>query len=383
LEETSTETVLDVVDLRTHFLTPLGRVRAVDGVSLTLQRGKTLGIVGESGSGKTIFARSVMNLLPKENVIRSGRVLFMGRDLIGVDDKQMRQLCGADIAMVFQDPISSLNPVMTIGKQITESLRLHLKMSRSEAHVTAVTLLRSVNIPEPERRFDEYPHQLSGGMRQRVMIAIALACGPRLLFADEPTTALDVTVQAEILNLLQDQQADRFMAMVLITHDLGVVAGRTDDIAVMYAGRIVEQAPTDVLFAQMRHPYTEALMRSIPRIEDPSHTRLRVITGRPPDLIEPPPGCKFAPRCPYAQERCRDEEPVLTEVGSRGHRLACHFPIGTPDNIAGLEANISAGIPQAVALLEGRNDVALNELLAAETAADQPDWSGGDSTADD
>jgi peptide/nickel transport system ATP-binding protein len=171
--------------------------------------------------------------------------------------------------------------------------------------------------------------------------------------------------------------------MVLITHDLGVVAGRTDDIAVMYAGRIVEQAPTEVLFAQMQHPYTEALMRSIPRIEDPSHTRLRVITGRPPDLIAPPPGCKFAPRCPYAQERCRHEEPTLIEVGARGHRLACHFPIGTPDSVAGLEANISAGLPQAVALLEGREDVALNELLAAETAADQADWSGGESTTDE
>ncbi len=294
------ESLLDVVDLTTHFLTPRGRVRAVDGVSLSLRRGMTLGVVGESGSGKTIFARSVMNLLPRENVVRSGRVMFLGRDLMGLDDKEMRQLCGKDIAMVFQDPISSLNPVMTIGKQITETLRLHLKMSRADAKETAITLLRSVNIPEAARRFAEYPHQLSGGMRQRVMIALALACGPRLLFADEPTTALDVTVQAEILNLLQDQQTDRFMTMVLVTHDLGVVAGRTDEIAVMYAGRIVEQAPTHVLFSEMRHPYTDALLRSIPQVENPSHTRLRVILGRPPDLVDPPPGCKFAPRCPYA-----------------------------------------------------------------------------------
>jgi peptide/nickel transport system ATP-binding protein len=387
VEEAESETLLEVTDLKTHFLTPRGRVRAVDGVSLTLKRGTTLGVVGESGSGKTIFARSVMNLLPKENVIRSGKVTFMGRDLIGLPDKEMRRLCGADIAMVFQDPISSLNPVMTIGKQITESLKIHLKMRKSEAHITAVTLLRSVNIPEAERRFDEYPHQLSGGMRQRVMIALALACGPRLLFADEPTTALDVTVQAEILNLLQDQQTDRFMAMVLVTHDLGVVAGRTDEIAVMYAGRIVEQAPTSVLFSHMLHPYTEALLRSIPKVEDPSHTRLRVITGRPPDLTDPPPGCKFAPRCPYVQDRCRVEEPKLVATGSRGHTFACHFPLGTEENVAGLEANIAAGLPQAIALLdaEGSGEVDLSALLAADPASEAVDWSGeeGGSTDDD
>jgi len=387
VEEAEAETLLEVTDLKTHFLTPRGRVRAVDGVSLILKRGTTLGIVGESGSGKTIFARSVMNLLPKENVIRSGEVTFMGRDLIGLPDKEMRRLCGADIAMVFQDPISSLNPVMTIGKQITESLKIHLKMRKAEAKITAVTLLRSVNIPEAERRFDEYPHQLSGGMRQRVMIALALACGPRLLFADEPTTALDVTVQAEILNLLQDQQTDRFMAMVLVTHDLGVVAGRTDEIAVMYAGRIVEQAPTSVLFSHMLHPYTEALLRSIPKVEDPSHTRLRVITGRPPDLTDPPPGCKFAPRCPYVQERCRVEEPTLTVTGSRGHRFACHFPLGTEENAAGLEANIAAGLPQAVALLdaEGAGEIDLSALLAADTLNETVEWAGGegDTTDDD
>ncbi len=364
------ELLLQVTDLKTHFLTPRGRVRAVDGVTVSLNRGITLGVVGESGSGKTIFARSIMNLLPKENVVRSGRVEFMGRDLMKLDGDEMRKLCGSDIAMIFQDPMSSLNPVMTIGKQITESLRLHLKMSRGEAKLTAVTLLRSVNIPEPERRFDEYPHQLSGGMRQRVMIALALACGPRLLFADEPTTALDVTVQSEILNLLQDQQSDRFMAMVLVTHDLGVVAGRTDEIAVMYAGRIVEQAPTPVLFARMRHPYTEALLRSIPKLDNPSHTRLRVIIGRPPDLVSPPPGCKFSPRCPYAQERCKVEEPPLETVGSRGHRFACWYPLGTPENAAALEANLAAGVPQALAMLdstEGELDHTMD--FAAEAAA--------------
>ena len=316
--------------------------------------GTTLGIVGESGSGKTIFSRSVMNLLPKENVRRSGSVMFMGQELMDLDDKAMRRLCGADIAMVFQDPMSSLNPVMTIGKQITESLRLHLGMSRTRPRITAVTLLRSVNIPEAERRFDEYPHQLSGGMRQRVMIALALACGPRLLFADEPTTALDVTVQAEILNLLQDQQTDRFMAMVLVTHDLGVVAGRTDEIAVMYAGRIVEQAPTAVLFSKMRHPYTEALLRSIPKIDNPSHTRLRVITGRPPTCSTRRPAARSrrAARTSAiaAASRCRRS----SSTGSRGHRFACFHPLGSPENAEALERNLAAGLPQAVALLDRR-----------------------------
>jgi peptide/nickel transport system ATP-binding protein len=251
---------------------------------------------------------------------------------VGLDDREMRALLGNELAMVFQDPLSSLNPVMTIGKQITEALRLQAGMSRKEARLTAIALLRSVGIPEPERRLAEYPHLLSGGMRQRVMIALALACGPKLLFADEPTTALDVTVQAQILNLLQDNQADRYMAMVLVTHDLGVVAGRTDEIAVMYGGRIVEQAPTSVLFSRMRHPYTEALLRSIPRVENPSHTRLDVIGGRPPDLINPPPGCAFSDRCPYAQDDCRTEAPILEEGPEPGHRFACFHPLG--DNVA-------------------------------------------------
>jgi peptide/nickel transport system ATP-binding protein len=362
--------LLEVSDLKTHFLTPRGRVRAVDGVDLSLARGMTLGVVGESGSGKTILARSIMNLLPKQNVRRSGRVMLMGRDLIGLSDREMRELCGTEMAMVFQDPMSSLNPVMTIGKQITESLRLHLAMTRRAARVSAVAMLRSVNIPEPERRFDEYPHQLSGGMRQRVMIALALACGPRLLFADEPTTALDVTVQAEILNLLQDNQRDRFMAMVLVTHDLGVVAGRTDEIAVMYAGRIVEQARTAVLFSRMRHPYTEALFRSIPRVEDPSHTRLRVISGRPPDLIDPPPGCAFATRCPYVHERCRVEAPRLEASGLDGHRFACFAPLGTPLNAAALERNLAAGLPQSLAMADTSRDPVVVD--------DEQRWRGGD-----
>ncbi len=345
--------LLEVSNLRTHFLTAGGRVRAVDDVSFSLERGKTLGVVGESGSGKTVLSRSIMNLLPRHNVHREGSVRFEGEELLGRSDKEMRSIWGKELAMIFQDPMSSLNPVMKIGKQITESLRLHLGIDRKEAKLVAVQLLRSVNIPEPEKRFDEFPHQLSGGMRQRVMIAVAMACGPKLLFADEPTTALDVTVQAQILNLLQDQQTERFMAMVLVTHDLGVVAGRTDEIAVMYGGRLAEKAPTNSLFVNMKHPYTQALLRSIPRVENPSHTRLQVIGGRPPDLINPPKGCPFSLRCPYVQARCHEERPELTPAAVPGHDFACHFPLGTPENEAALEANLAAGLPQTLASVEG------------------------------
>ena len=344
--------LLEVRDLKTHFITPLGRVRAVNGVSFALDRGKTLGIVGESGSGKTVLSRSVMNLLPKNNVVREGLVNFEGRDITGLSPKEMRQVWGIDIAMVFQDPMTSLNPVVKVGRQITESLRFHLDLDKNEAHQTAVELLRSVNIPEPEKRVDEYPHQLSGGMRQRVTIAIALACGPKLLMADEPTTALDVTVQAQILDLLHRQQRERDMGMVLVTHDLGVVAGRTDEIIVMYGGNVVEKAPTPVLFSQMKMPYTEALLRSIPRLENESHTRLKIIGGRPPDLINPPKGCNFSPRCPYAQPKCHEEEPPLVDAASPGHQYACWFPVGTPENRAAFERNIEAQLPQTLVTLE-------------------------------
>jgi len=319
--------LLDVADLHTTFSTAAGTLHAVGGVSLQLARGQTLGIVGESGSGKTILTRSIMGLLPADAKV-SGSVRFNGRETVDASEADRRALWGPGIALVFQDPMTSLNPVMRVGTQVIEGMRVHLGLSRSEARTRAVALLRSVGIPEPQRRMRQYPHELSGGMRQRVMIAIALACDPLLLLADEPTTALDVTVQAQILDLLASVQRGRSMAMILVTHDLGVVAGRTDAVAVMYAGRIVEYAPTRTLFANVRMPYTEALLRSIPRLDQPSHARLAAIPSRAPTLIEPPPGCAFAPRCPYAQEQCRTETPVLRSDGDPDHTFACWFPVG-------------------------------------------------------
>ncbi len=286
--------LLAVDDLVTHFRTDRGMVRAVDGVSFALERGQTLGIVGESGSGKTVLSRSIMGLLPPKNVVSTAATCgSRAATSTALSAEEMRTVWGAEIAMVFQDPMTSLNPVMRIGTQVTEGLRVHLDMDKERANETAVALLKSVGIPEPERRLRQYPFELSGGMRQRVTIAIAIACGPKLLIADEPTTALDVTVQAQILNLLQDKQRERHMAMILVTHDLGVVAGRTDHIAVMYAGKIVEKAPTAKLFTEMRMPYTEALIKSIPKPEQPSHTRLLAITGRPPDLVQPADGLQL------------------------------------------------------------------------------------------
>jgi peptide/nickel transport system ATP-binding protein len=321
--------LLVVDDVRTHFRTSRGLIRAVDGVSFTLDGGRTLGIVGESGSGKTVLSRSIMGLLPLRNTeTPTGQVLFKGKDLRAAPRKELQRIWGCDVAVVFQDPMTSLNPVMKIGKQMTESMRRHLKISQSEANTRAIELLRSVDINEPDRRLEQYPHQLSGGMRQRVTIAMALGCGPELLIADEPTTALDVTVQAQILDLLQTQQRQRNMAMIIVTHDLGVVAGRTDEIIVMYAGQVVEKAQTRDLFKSVRMPYTEALLKSIPRIEDNVDTRLKVIPGRPPDLASPPRGCRFAPRCSYTQTKCIEEPPPLVSEGD--HQYRCWFPIGTP-----------------------------------------------------
>ena len=344
--------LLEVDDLKTYFRTPRGLVRAVDGVSFTLDRGRTLGLVGESGCGKSVLSRSIMGLLPS-TADRSGEIRFGGIRLDELGPKALRDYWGTQLAMVFQDPMTSLNPVMKIGRQIAESLEVHTDMDKDQIRETALALLRSVHIPEAERRLNQYPHELSGGMRQRVVIAIALACGPAMLFADEPTTALDVTVQAQILDLLGEQQRERDMAVVLVSHDLGVVAGRTHDIAVMYAGQIVEIAPTRTLFSEVRMPYTEALLQSAPRVENPSHTRLAVIGGRPPDLIDPPKGCRFAARCPYVQPRCREEQPPLVEADTPGHLFRCWYPVGTDKGREALEKNLAAELPQAEAAVTG------------------------------
>jgi len=326
----SERTVLEVDNLEVSFNTSRGPLRAVQGVSLHLDQGKTLGIVGESGSGKTVLSRAIMGLLPKASTRQTGSVRYKGTEILNAPDDELRKLWSTHIAMVFQDPMTSLNPVQRIGNQITEPLRIHLNLSKSEAKETAISLLMQVGIPSPLERYAAYPAQLSGGMRQRVVIAIALACAPRLLLADEPTTGLDVTVQAQILDLLAQLQHDRDMAMILVTHDLGVVATRTDEIIVMYAGNVVERAPTNVLFKSMAMPYTEALLNSMPRLSNPSHTRLTAIEGRPPDLLHPPSGCPFSPRCPYAQDKCHVDKPPLVEAAP-GHSYACWYPLTAPD----------------------------------------------------
>jgi peptide/nickel transport system ATP-binding protein len=321
--------MLEVTDLATHFRTPRGTVRAVDGISFSIERGDALGIVGESGSGKSVLSRTIMGILAKDgSVVTRGRILFEGRDLLTLSEAEMRKVRGKDIAMVFQDPMSSLNPVKTIGSQIGEVLTRHLGLRGREADAKSIELLMSVGIPSAAERLRHYPHQLSGGMRQRVAIAIALACEPKLLIADEPTTALDVTIQAQILDLLQRQRIARNMAMILISHDLGVVAGNTDAIAVMYAGQMVERASTRSLFRGCRMPYTEALIRSAPNLLDPPHTRLRAISGRPPDMVGPPPGCRFGPRCDYATGVCRTTQPALSTDADGGHVYACWHPVG-------------------------------------------------------
>lgn len=318
--------VLDVVDLSVQFTTLAGTVRAVEEVSLSLHAGETLGIVGESGSGKSVLARGIMGLNLGKNAGRSGRVVLQGDDITALAPARLRPIWGSRVAMVFQDPMTSLNPVMSIGRQLMEPVRFHLRYGRRQARQHALELLSSVGIPDPRRRFHDYPHQLSGGMRQRVVIALAISCNPALVLADEPTTALDVTVQAQILSLLAQLQRERGMAMILISHDLSVVSGRTDQLAVMYAGRIVEQGPSNSVLAHPRMPYTEALLQAIPKLEDSPHSRSMTIPGRPPNPVEKPTGCAFADRCRYAKPRCRDESPPLGE-DSPGYRYSCWFPL--------------------------------------------------------
>ena len=323
--ETSTEDsdtpILVVTDLKTQFAVPAGSVKAVDGVSFSLGRGRTLGVVGESGSGKTVLSRSIMGLNVASNATTTGSVLYDGQELVGRTPKQMKRLWGDDMAMVFQDPMTTLNPVVKVGRQLTEHMRLHLDISKTEARTRAVELLRSVRIPEPDARFENYPHQMSGGMRQRVCIAMALACSPDLLFADEPTTALDVTVQHQILNLLAQQQRERHMTMILVTHDLGVVAGMSDRVHVMYAGRIVEAAGAEDLFRAPEHPYTRGLLASVPRLDGELGSSLASIPGQPPDLAALPPGCAFEPRCAWRTDACVRERPELREVKAEGDAL--------------------------------------------------------------
>jgi len=317
--------LLEVKNLQTQFFTQDGVVKAVDNVSFYVMPGETLGVVGESGSGKSITGLSIMRLIPSPpGKIVNGEVVFNGKDIIKMSDEQVRAIRGNDIAMIFQDPMTSLNPVLTINRQISESLQLHMGMNKSQARARSVELLEMVGIPNATERVDQYPHQFSGGMRQRVMIAMALSCNPKLLIADEPTTALDVTIQAQILDLMRTLQSETGAGVIMITHSMGVVAGMADRVQVMYAGHIVETASTNEIFANPRHPYTVGLMKSIPRLDARSKEKLQPIRGLPPDLIDLPDMCPFVPRCNYAREKCEQKNPPLLEV-SPGHFSACWF----------------------------------------------------------
>jgi oligopeptide/dipeptide ABC transporter ATP-binding protein len=314
--------LLEVKSLQTSFFTDVGEVRAVDGVSFAVEPGKLMGIVGESGSGKTATVLSIMRLLPETARIVGGEVVFEGRDLLKLPEPEMRAVRGAQIAMIFQEPMTSLNPVFTVGNQVGEAIRLHQHTSRPETRDRAIEALRLVGIADPERRVDDYPHQLSGGMRQRVMIAMALACNPRLLIADEPTTALDVTIQAQILDLIRELQSRLGLGVILVTHDLGIVAEYADDVTILYAARVMEQAPAHELFRNPLNPYTRGLLASIPGVGGHRRTRLQAIPGSIPSAIEPPPGCRFNPRCSMAIPQCSEAQPPLTERGP-AHHVAC------------------------------------------------------------
>ncbi|MBS1789905.1 MAG: ABC transporter ATP-binding protein [Acidobacteria bacterium] len=317
--------LLEVRNLKTYFATRKGEVRSVDDVSFAVEQGETLSLVGESGCGKSVTALSIMRLLSSPGRIVGGEVLFEGRDLTILPEKEMRAIRGNDIAMIFQDPMTSLNPVLTVGEQIAEAIRLHRKVPNREAWNQAIESMRDVAIPSPETRAKNYPHEMSGGMRQRVMIAMALACDPKLLIADEPTTALDVTIQSQILDLLKELREKRNLALLLITHDLGVVAETSDRVAVMYAGKIVEEAFVNDLFNRPRHPYTEGLLRAVPRLDEERQgrmLRLRTIEGVVPNPLDLPPGCRFAPRCQYVEDKCREGNIPLIEIGQR-HLSRC------------------------------------------------------------
>ena len=315
--------LLEIRDLATHFFTQEGVVKAVDGINYELEEGEVLGVVGESGCGKSVSALSIMRLVanPPGRTVR-GEVVFDGEDLLLMDDAEMRGVRGNKIAMVFQEPMTSLNPVLTIGRQLTETLELHLGMTKDQSRARAAELLQLVGIPDAESRLKDYPHQFSGGMRQRVMIAMALSCNPRLIIADEPTTALDVTIQAQILELMQDLAAQFGTAMIIITHNLGVVARYAHRVIVMYAGKIIETGDSREIYHNPRHPYTMGLLASVPRLDESERARLEAIEGLPPNLVNMPAGCSFAPRCRFAIEQCLEEEPMLVDTGG-GHTAAC------------------------------------------------------------
>jgi oligopeptide/dipeptide ABC transporter ATP-binding protein len=323
-------TILEVKNLITSFDTEAGRVRAVDGVSFSVKEGKTLGIVGESGCGKSVTSLSVMRLLPKPSgVIESGKILLRDQDIVKLDPKDLYKIRGRKISMIFQEPMTALNPVHTVGKQIGEIFKIHFpKMKKKEIFTKSVGMLKKVGIPDPEQRYSEYPHQLSGGMRQRIMIAMALSTEPEILIADEPTTALDVTVQAQILKLMNDLQKETGMSIIFITHDLGVIAEVSDDVVVMYAGKVVERAPVKKLFKNPKHPYTIGLLNSIPRLENKRKVKLNCIEGTVPGLLELPKGCRFQNRCKYKVAACEEKHPDEVKI-DKEHYVSCIFPEGS------------------------------------------------------
>ncbi len=335
--------LLDVQDLKIYFKIKAGRIRAVDGISFAVKPGEKVAIVGESGCGKSVTALSIVHLIAQPpGEYAGGNIFFEGEDLLDMHERDLQKIRGGQIGMIFQDPMSSLNPTMTIGMQIVEGLKIHRNLNNSQARQRATELLQQVGIPVPEERFNAYPHQFSGGMRQRVMIAIALACNPKLLIADEPTTALDVTVQAQILDLISAICNEFDTALILITHDLGVVAGMTDRVVVMYAGKIMEEATTDELFANPRHPYTIGLLSSVTRLDEVRQAELRTIDGAPPDLLQPPSGCPFMPRCDHARSICRTMPPLDTVVGNNAHRKACWIDVTDPKEQAYAERRLQA-----------------------------------------
>jgi len=328
------EKILEVKDLRVSFHTYAGEVQAVRGISFYLKKGETLAVVGESGCGKTVTSKSLMRLIPEPpgEIKEGSKILFDGKDISLMSERELRELRGSDISMIFQDPMTSLNPTMTIGKQIAESLIIHRGMSKTEAMNEAVKMLELVNIPDADKRAHQYPHEFSGGMRQRAMIAIALACNPKILIADEPTTALDVTIQAQIMDLIADLQEKLGTAVILVTHDLGVVADVADRIQVMYAGQIIEHGTIDEIFKNPQHPYTWALLQSVPRLDTKNKGKLYSLQGTPPDLLKPPIGCSFAARCEYAMQICREEMPEVTTL-SENHEVCCWLKHSMAPNV--------------------------------------------------